>query len=1745
MAETGVPGPSRLAPVAEVPEIEEGAETTEVALVTEVTGVPTTVSSGLLPSTHPADGLGHAVLYDIPDLMPVVEQARGTLFRELDDDHAELVMTRLRAGLATRQGTKAAIEPMASGVFRIVVPYRGDASTALAVVTARIDLTNARHTGDADTLHVFEGKNVRKDEVSFATSHSWSHNINAGWNYGYNPHDATPPIVVDGGGGVGFSGTYGQGRSLSSSLGQTRSAGMLHVDKNPALVAYDVRVTISLDAYWGATASTAVVGPMLSLVGRHTRHTLVETDLPGALTLAHPQQLMQPPTPTASGSRPTARTTAAHEVRDRTGLRPEPAHLTESFIGTIGGLRELLAQAENLLDDNVASALGSNSWHGARAHVASRLAVVFSMAWLHQRAVHLVSGGTIRVSLTAPGMFVNERLTLVLSLDHENLGRTSTHGEGKGTITGTIVKDFRRSHRSVGGAVDAALGLRGSAALRSGFATEGPDVLRPGVTADAGRTRGTGQRGGGLTSMLESGDKSAGTWGAELADADQRKYVHLSVGRAHWNIALERENGTAVGIRTTVEQNALTFFAPEERAAQLLALEPTTITEPLVGSEPPAGGFRQLMPGRWLRSPDSDSDGDSDTASNADQERRTTPAATEVSLPAAETLFDLRTGVHEEAAPQVGTRNLIQDTDGGAQLAPAPWAGDQVRLLLFDAADADLMLTGPAGMAEQYAFDQAAVRVAELLEGAGHALPEAFVLVGEGPGRQELAHYLADLTRVPVWLASTPSTLVAGPDGIARVRTEPDAEWVRADPPQPVALGEQDPDLDVVESELARLSFRGEAWQDEDGPASDHGLEAGDADGDAVGFGVFRPPTKDGVVDFALRTIGEHALDRQPRASKAKAELEQAQEAPQPSLEAEGLTNVQLTPDRLTALREKVREALSQDPLWEQVSAERQDAAVDLVTHEHWSHGLAAAANLADQLRHEEVLRTSLSDPTLLRTGLETAYELIEQHYAGWSTLNLSETERHQKLMRIADDLHESGNSPNAAVDRARSWDAEHPGSLTPETFQVQVLDTAVPHAKAFAFFAGDDPANHPDRWANHNPDGRGVVYQVSSKDPETGLRKIRDKKLQQWRGPTAYIEVHAGPQSFSPATYEHGTVRVPPETITNLLRRMSEFTQFVGSWRAQGIEPNIVIMGCEAGKQTVLPTLVAQAVADALNSPKTYAAPYQVSVSPSGLISVLTDDPDVADHPFAQFSAASPGRKQVFVGSPLFSGAISLDGPGNSRMRFPFVPDDMLAGLVEGRTPRGRPFIVHAKGFGPHVRVYEPATDNYSEDIDEKLLARWIRETPDVYGQLYVEGQPVLLLWDNAGMGDVAEVAPEGADNAGDVLAWTPSMAERLVPELNAPVFGPWGRIHQGRHNARMEPVIAVDFPGDVVRTRNVDWRPWKVFLPAGDGWVAPQPSPVPTTASSTEAPPQGPPPLDPDSAGWLQSRNVHLYENTAPLTTGFIPLPGPRTAHRQYNPWSAYASLAEVDFTTIQANADGTAAPRYRYDDSLLFLDLATYDPNVLSHLFANGLQAPHEGPRPDLQSYLLGLDATGYVATTRSDTIRDVPQGAGVRLLVDAPGGFDVSATFPGMASVRYENTVLHPDSIAPQFIVGAEIVNGAELDSVTGRYTTPVTFVPNPQYWPTHRPAITIAALPAGSVFDEQRRLRDTEPDVFAETWAEAGRILENLFPDGPAATTQRAWAQPWVAHALHTYRAHGPDIAEEVAARLKGRLGIVK
>lgn len=116
----------------------------------------------------------------------------------------------------------------------------------------------------------------------------------------------------------------------------------------------------------------------------------------------------------------------------------------------------------------------------------------------------------------------------------------------------------------------------------------------------------------------------------------------------------------------------------------------------------------------------------------------------------------------------------------------------RVRLLLFEPDGGNLLLPDPQGTWESYAPDLAAAHIADTLARAGvrvgaGVVPEAFVLVGAGDedGRQDLAFHLSYVTGTPVWVAVTASRLEAGPDGIARVRTEADGQWMRVDPPRP------------------------------------------------------------------------------------------------------------------------------------------------------------------------------------------------------------------------------------------------------------------------------------------------------------------------------------------------------------------------------------------------------------------------------------------------------------------------------------------------------------------------------------------------------------------------------------------------------------------------------------------------------------------------------------------------------------------------------------------------------------------------------------------------------------------------------------------------------------------------------------------------------------------------------------------------------------------------------------------------
>ncbi|MFG2887893.1 hypothetical protein ACGFYV_37475, partial [Streptomyces sp. NPDC048297] len=359
--------------------------------------------STMLPLTLPADGLGHGTLFEIPDLRASVEASRNTLHSVLDAEHADLVLSRLRS-LASRQGTKAGLEPMTSGVLRFVVPYRGAASTALAVVTAKVELTNPVHIRDAAEGHVVEGKNVQRDNQSMAARRGDSRSARVGLGYGNGPVVSDGVLLQGSGGGGNLSATYGRGQGLSTATGRSRSSGMLNVDQGPALVSYDVAVNVELEHYWGLTSSPALVGPLLTHVGARSRHTLIDTSLPHALTLSYPQELMGAEDDPMPPDRPVPVSVPAPDAGQRTSVPTSPEELTEAFLGTVGGLRDLLREAETLVGTERWT-LGQNSWHGARAHLETRLATVFSMAWMHQRALHLIAGGEIRVPLTVPGVF--------------------------------------------------------------------------------------------------------------------------------------------------------------------------------------------------------------------------------------------------------------------------------------------------------------------------------------------------------------------------------------------------------------------------------------------------------------------------------------------------------------------------------------------------------------------------------------------------------------------------------------------------------------------------------------------------------------------------------------------------------------------------------------------------------------------------------------------------------------------------------------------------------------------------------------------------------------------------------------------------------------------------------------------------------------------------------------------------------------------------------------------------------------------------------------------------------------------------------------------------------------------------------------------------------------------------------------------------------------------------------------------
>ncbi|MGW2250924.1 scabin-related ADP-ribosyltransferase [Kitasatospora sp. NPDC001660] len=231
--------------------------------------------------------------------------------------------------------------------------------------------------------------------------------------------------------------------------------------------------------------------------------------------------------------------------------------------------------------------------------------------------------------------------------------------------------------------------------------------------------------------------------------------------------------------------------------------------------------------------------------------------------------------------------------------------------------------------------------------------------------------------------------------------------------------------------------------------------------------------------------------------------------------------------------------------------------------------------------------------------------------------------------------------------------------------------------------------------------------------------------------------------------------------------------------------------------------------------------------------------------------------------------------------------------------------------------------------------------------------------------------------------------------------------------------------------------------------------------------------------AAAAFEARNVTLVAGED-LRFGFVPQPAPGEAGRDMPAEALSAAAVPVDPEALPGSQEGIDV-MWRRDDALLFRWEWERTSEPYSDVFETGFLPKAPDRYVDLEVYKNENPPSAFVSTTRSDTHQSAGWGTSHRYLIDAPGGIDVRATFEHSPLGEAESEVAFPGGIDGKYIVGVELVYDTELDPATGRYASTVEFVPNPYYWPDHRPDVIFEMLRGqeeeqpygGPYFEEQR------------------------------------------------------------------------
>jgi hypothetical protein len=546
----------------------------------------------LLPPTNVArgDGIGHAMIGDVPDLTGLYDRVMRTARDNLSQAQADAVQAEV-AKATTLIASKATLEQSLTG-YSLLVPVRDKGVINSYVrVDFRARLGKPVHVGPSDAPFVLERKNVRTvtEQKGHASNTSWTYGGGLTKTYDTSARD----VVREHNGGLSASYSRRDGHAYGNTDGTEESLGMLNLpglngEKRAAAFEFDVDYDVTIRT---STTLTSTLNTMtLDMIGWDGEHRVPTYHTARSLQLSYPEAITRPDDGT--GTAPPART-APHitnmPLLEGAAVPASPRwrdvtqeDLREVDVETVGGLAEIRRQAQGMFTaPHWLTGREAKSWQTGLQRLQHRIETVTTSPYMDRWFLHMLTGDGEPLPLTEPGVVYDSlgELHLLPKITEWRVMKAPEDPTAGGPsapaqdmrLPNTIVKNFQRTVAQQNSSHSASRGisLTGSANVReSSNVKDVPDPTAPGaldtsthniaLTASGRVDTGTGS--GGQRSMRETGDKTTG-----------RDYTRIEVQGVEWTLLWKPKNGEQMMRRFEIRDEAAVLWAPTEHLGRLRA----------------------------------------------------------------------------------------------------------------------------------------------------------------------------------------------------------------------------------------------------------------------------------------------------------------------------------------------------------------------------------------------------------------------------------------------------------------------------------------------------------------------------------------------------------------------------------------------------------------------------------------------------------------------------------------------------------------------------------------------------------------------------------------------------------------------------------------------------------------------------------------------------------------------------------------------------------------------------------------------------------------------------------------------------------------------------------------------------------------------------------------------------------------------------------------------------------------------